>query len=154
MTTSRTHFRLTTAAQRRLLFETWEATGSVTQACGKAHVGRGTFYYWKPRFVAGGYRALETFAHRAPKNPRRIKIQIEEQVIAMRQAHHQWGKRRIADEELDSWDVRCATNLFHRLGIIGFTNDDMWQRLKTFADEDEKGWYVGIGTRLVEHAVA
>jgi hypothetical protein len=45
----------TTAQQRKLLFETWEATGNVTAACRKAHVGRGTFYYWKPRFDEYGY---------------------------------------------------------------------------------------------------
>lgn len=41
MTTSPVHFPLTTPGQRRLLFETWESTGSVTGACRKAHVGRG-----------------------------------------------------------------------------------------------------------------
>jgi len=53
------HFPLTTAQQRRLLFETWKATGSVAGACRTAHVGERTFYYWKARFRAGGYGALE-----------------------------------------------------------------------------------------------
>lgn len=62
MMAQRTYFRPTTAAQRRLLFETWEATGDIDCACQAAHMGRRTFYYWKPRFVAGGYAALETVA--------------------------------------------------------------------------------------------
>jgi len=37
------HFPLTTAQQRRLLFETWQANGNVTLACRTAHVGRRTF---------------------------------------------------------------------------------------------------------------
>jgi hypothetical protein len=55
----------TTAAQRRLLFETWEATGKVGVAVRTAGVALRTFYGWKPRFVEGGYAALECFADRA-----------------------------------------------------------------------------------------
>src|SRR5262245_62054947 len=69
MTDKRTYVPFTTAAQRRLLFTTWEATGDVAEACRRAHVGRRTFYYWKPRFLAGGYAALEQFASRAPVHP-------------------------------------------------------------------------------------
>lgn len=92
------HFPLTTAQQRRLLFETWEATGDVALACRTAHVGRRTFYAWKPRFLAGGYAALQQFASRAPKTTRRTPLAIEQQVIEMRQQHPTWGKQRIADE--------------------------------------------------------
>ena len=96
--TKRIHFPLTTAQQRRLLFETWEATANVTLACRTAHVGRRTFYLWKPRFEAGGYAALDHFASRAPKHTRRTPDAVAEQVIALRQAHPDWGKQRIADE--------------------------------------------------------
>ncbi len=40
MAPKRIHFPMTTAAQRRLLFETWAATGDVDRACRTAHVGR------------------------------------------------------------------------------------------------------------------
>ena len=92
------HFPLTTAQQRRLLFETWEATRDVDLACRTAHMGRRTFYVWKPRFIAGGYAALEQFASRAPKKTRRTPAAVEQQVIALRQTHPTWGKQRIADE--------------------------------------------------------
>ena len=36
MNKQRTYFRPTTAQQRRLLFETWEATGNVAEASRKA----------------------------------------------------------------------------------------------------------------------
>ena len=94
----RIHFPLTTAQQRRLLFETWEASGDVELACRTAHVGRSTFYAWKPRFAAGGYAALEYFASRAPKRTRRTDAAIEQQVIALRRDHPDWGKQRLADE--------------------------------------------------------
>lgn len=94
----RTHFPLSTASQRRLLFETWEATGNVTMACRTAHLGRSSFYAWKPRFEQGGYPALEQFHSRAPKRTRRVDPAIEHRVIALRQQHPSWGKQRIADE--------------------------------------------------------
>jgi Homeodomain-like domain len=95
---TRTHFPRTTPSQRRLLFETWEATGNVDDACRAAHVGRRTFYYWKPRFVAAGYGGLERFASHAPAHPRRTVPAVEAQVIALRQQQPAWGKQRLADE--------------------------------------------------------
>lgn len=92
------HFPLTTAQQRRLLFETWEATGDVRGACQTAHVGRGTFYYWKKRFEEGGYAALEHCASCVPTHTRQTAATVEAQVIALRQQHPEWGKQRMADE--------------------------------------------------------
>jgi transposase len=98
MNTKRITYRETTAQQRKLLFEVWEATGNVTLACRKAHVGRGTFYYWKPRFEKNGYAGLEAFESRAPKNPSRTSVEVEQKVIGRRRKHPDWGKQRIADE--------------------------------------------------------
>jgi hypothetical protein len=95
---ARTHFPRTTPSQRRLLFETWEATGDVEHACRVAHVGRRTFYYWKPRFLTAGYPGLERFASHAPWHPHRTAPAVEEQVIALRQQQPSWGKQRLADE--------------------------------------------------------
>ncbi len=92
------HFRSTTPAQRRLLFETWEKTGNVEEACATAHLGRRTFYNWKGRFEAGGYAAVEQSASRAPHHPRRTVAAVEQQVMALRSTHPDWGKQRIADE--------------------------------------------------------
>lgn len=98
MSPKRTYYRRTTAGQRRLLFETWEATGNVSQACLVAHVSRHMFYDWQPRFEAKGYAGLLEFASSAPKHPPRIDPAIEPRVIALRQQHPDWGKQRIADE--------------------------------------------------------
>ena len=52
---------------------------------------------------------------------------------------------RISDEELFNWDIRCATNLLHRLEITGFTNDNIYLRVPTYADMNEDGnWAVAI----------
>ena len=117
MSTKRIHYRQTTAQQRKLLFETWEATGHVTQACRKAHVGRGTFYYWKGRFEKYGYSGLEEFESRAPKAPNRTAPEIEQKVIALRRAHSDWGKKRIADEmaKANNWEPVVRPNTVKRI---------------------------------------
>ncbi len=117
MADRRTYFPLTTASQRRLLFETWEATSDVALACQRAHVGRRTFYYWKPRFVAGGYAALDRCESRAPVHPPRIAPEVEQRVIAARQHHPEGGKQRLADElaKANTWVPLVSPNTVKRI---------------------------------------
>ena len=117
MAQKRIHFPMTTAQQRRLLFETWEATGDVELACRTAHMGRSTFYYWKARFTSGGYAALDEFASRAPQRTRQLDQTIEQQVIALRRAHPDWGKDRIADElaKAHGWVSIVSPNTVRRI---------------------------------------
>jgi len=102
----RPYFRPTTPAQRCLLFETYEATGDVATACAKAHVGLGTFYYWRPRFEAGGYEALEQERSRAPHRTRipPIASEIVEEVIAYKRAHPEAGYRTVAQRVRQAHD--------------------------------------------------
>src|SRR4051794_30084660 len=114
---ARTYFPQTTPSQRRLLFETWEATGSVEEACRVAHMGRRTFYYWKGRFEQGGYAALTTFASRAAHHPTRIAAAVEERVIAGHQEHPDWGQQRLADElaKANGWVPLVSPNTVKRI---------------------------------------
>lgn len=102
----RPYFRPTTPAQRHLLFETYEATGDVVEACAKAHVGLGTFYYWRPRFEAGGYEALEQERSRAPHRTRipPIAPEIVQEVIAYKRAHSEAGYRTVAQRVRQAHD--------------------------------------------------
>ena len=118
MSEKRTYFPLTSPQQRKLLFETWEATGDVELACQKAHVGRGTFYYWKPRFEAEGYAGLENYNQRgAPKGSRQTAPEIEEQVLKMHGENEEWGKHRIADElaKVNNWVPVISPNTVRRI---------------------------------------
>ncbi len=117
MSTKGTHFPRTTPSQRRLLFETWQATGNISQACRVAHVGRQTFYDWRPRFATAGFAGLLNFASPAPKQPHRIDPAIEQRVIALRQQNPSWGKRRIADEltKANQWLPLVAPNTVRRI---------------------------------------
>jgi transposase len=137
MTTKRTYYRETTSQQRRLLFETWEATGNVTQACRKAHVGRGTFYYWKPRFEEQGYAGLEEFASRAPKEPARTALEIEQKVITARRQHPEWGKKRIADElaKANNWVPLVSPNTVRRI----LKDAGLWETIESDVEKKEAG---------------
>ena len=117
MAKKRTYFPPTTAQQRRLLFETWEATGDRDEACRTAHVARSTFYNWKPRYEAGGYEALDEPLSHAPHHPKRVSPEIEEQVIEMRRLEPEWGKRRIADEwaKGNNWVPLVSPNTVKRI---------------------------------------
>ena len=119
MATKRIHFPQTTAQQRQLLFETWAETGHVTQSCRKAHVGRGTFYYWKSRFDESGYAGLTEFVSRAPQEPQRTDPEVEQQVIALRRAHPTWGKKRLAQEVArgHNWVPLVSPNTVRRILI-------------------------------------
>ncbi len=128
MTKKRIHFPQTTAQQRKLLFETWEETGNVTQACRKAHVGRGTFYYWKSRFDEQGYAGLEEFGSRVPKEPKRTPPEVEQKVTNMRRENPSWGKRRIADEvaKANNWVPLVSPNTVRRI----LQDADLWKKVE------------------------
>ena len=92
----RSYFPPTTPAQRRLLFKTWQKTGSIQEACIKADVSRSTFYYWRGRFLKDGFEALERPYSTAPHRPHCLAEGIVQKVIEIRRQHANWGKLRIA----------------------------------------------------------
>jgi transposase len=117
MSQKKTYFGFTTVQQRKLLFETWAATGSVTQACRTAHVGRATFYYWKKRFDEKGYAGLEEFESRTPHKVNRKEAAIAQRVVEMRRQHPDWGKMRIANElaKQNNWVAVVSANTVRRI---------------------------------------
>jgi transposase len=135
MDKKRTYYGLTTVQQRKLLFKTWEVTGNVAEACRKAHVARGTFYRWKERFDQKGYAGLETPKNRAPKEPRRVSREVEEQVIEIRRKNSEWGKRRITDEmaKANNWVPLVSPNTVRRI----LQDADLWHEPK--AAEKKRG---------------
>ncbi len=117
MSPQKTYFRFSTPQQRKLLFETWEATGSVTRACRKARLSRGTFYYWKKRFDQSGYAGLEEFDSRVAHKLNYVADTLQQQVIQMRQSHPDWGKARIAHElaKTNNWVPLVSPNTVKRI---------------------------------------
>jgi transposase len=118
MSKTRTYFGFTTVQQRRLLFATWEETGSVTKACAVAHVSRGTFYHWRARFAKQGYAGLTQYASREPhRQPRRKSAAVEAQVVEAHQQHPDWGKARIAQElaKANHWEPIVSLNTVRKI---------------------------------------
>src|SRR5262245_37141587 len=117
MIAKRIHYPRTTGQQRKRLFELWAQTGNISEACRKAHVGRGTFYYWKVRFQQQGYAGLEEFASHAPDEPARTAAEVEGEVIELKQAHPEWGKKRITHElaKANNWVPVISPNTVKRI---------------------------------------
>lgn len=135
MSPKHTYFPPTSPQQRKLLFEIWEATHNVTEACRKAHVGRATFYYWKDRFDAEGYPGLERYEKKGPaKGAGRVSAAIEQQVLGLQKQHADWGKHRIADEitKANNWVPMVSPNTVRRiLEEAGLWQPEATQRKKT-----------------------
>jgi len=124
MRAKRTYYGFSTSQQRKLLFETWEASGSITQACQKARLSRRTFYYWKPRFDEFGYAGLEEFASRAAHKLNSKSTEVEQGVREMRRENPDWGKARIAQEmaKANHWEPLVSPNTVKRI----LCKADMW----------------------------
>lgn len=117
MDKQRMHYPRTTPSQRKVLFQKWEETGEIAAACREARVSEGTFYYWRPRFEAGRYEAVEQFASHAPQGPHRTSETIAQEVIRLRRENVKWGKQRIADElaKKNNWRAVISPNTVKRI---------------------------------------
>ncbi len=118
MKATHVYFPPTTPQQRKLLFETWEQTDNVTTACKKAHVGRATFYYWKPRFDKAGYAGLEIYEKTGvPKGTGCVAAEVEAKVLELHDQHADWGKHRVANEiaKANNWVPLLSPNTVRRV---------------------------------------
>jgi hypothetical protein len=118
MSPKRTYFGFFTPQQRKLLFEKWEATDSVTEACQTAHLSRGLFYYWKASFVQHGYAGLGEFDNRVAHKLNYKSASIEQQrVTEMWRQNPDWGKVRIAQEmaKANNWVPLVSPNTVGRM---------------------------------------
>ncbi|MEZ4664378.1 MAG: helix-turn-helix domain-containing protein [Caldilineaceae bacterium] len=84
--------------QRRLLFETWQKTGNIQEACRKAGVSRTTFYHWRDRFLESGFKALEHPRSNAPHRLALSRLTHCRQGPGGNAAGYSSGKLRIAKE--------------------------------------------------------
>ncbi len=118
MKAKRVYYPPTTPQQRKRLFEIWEQTHNVTAACRKAHVGRATFYFWKPRFDQEGYAGLEHYEKvGVPKGTGRVAAEVETKVLDLHVEHADWGKRRMVDEiaKVNNWVPLVSPNTVRRI---------------------------------------
>jgi len=112
------YYRTTTVSQRKMLFEVLQETGNVSEACRRARVSRATYYYWKDRFDKGGYVAVEEPRSHAPLHPsRKTSPEVANRVVAMKTAHPEWGRQRIADELMkeNGWQRMVSASTVRRI---------------------------------------
>jgi len=81
-----------------LLFDVAEETGNVSEAARRAHVCRGTYYYWQSRYTSDGAAGLVERS-RAPHHTRipPVSDELRVEVLAYRQAHPGEGYRATAN---------------------------------------------------------
>jgi len=117
MKKQRIYYPRTTLSQRQLLFQVWEETQDVAEACQRARVSESTYHYWKARFESEGYEGLKRVKKTGPARGIQVAESTQEKVVAMKQAHPEWGKRRIADElaKANSWVPLVSVNAVRRI---------------------------------------
>lgn len=105
MIKQRIYYPRTTYSQRKLLFEIWEETGDVLEACRQARVSQGTYYYWRGRFKESGYEGLQKTKKTGPEKGMLTGEDLKKEVVQLKKEHERWGKKRIADElaKKNSW---------------------------------------------------
>ena len=64
--------------------------------CRRFRISPKTGYKWLARHAQGGDAALADRSRRPQQSPGRTASQLEQDVIALRQAHPAWGGRKIA----------------------------------------------------------
>jgi transposase len=92
------YFRPTTVGQRQRLFDVAEETGNVSEAARRAHVCRGTYYYWQSRYTSAGAAGLVERS-RAPHHTRipPVSDELRAEVLAYCQTHPGEGYRATAN---------------------------------------------------------
>ena len=103
-----------------------------TKACRTSHLSRGTFYYWKPRFEKEGYAGLETTGSHAPHHPAQTASEVVAQIVALKEAHPEWGKQRIADELMKSngWVPLVSAGTVYNILVAKGLIDSRYSRRK------------------------
>lgn len=117
MSEKRTWFGFTTPQQRKLLFEVWERTHDIQEACRQARVSVRFFYYWRKRFEQDGYAGLEDFKSRVAHKLPGKGAKVEAEVIRLKTEHPEWGKLRIAQEmaKANDWKAVLSPNTVRRI---------------------------------------
>ena len=133
MNKQRIYYPKTTYTQRQLLFQVWEETEDVLEACRQARISESTFYYWKERFETEGYEGLKEVKKPGPARGMSVSTEIQEKVVAMKEAHPEWGKQRMADEvaKNNSWVPLVSVNTVRRI----LEEKGLWKRV---VEEGEK----------------
>jgi transposase len=134
---------------RRKVVESYIATGSISQTARLWHTSRNVVRKWVRRYNQEGIAGLEDRSHRPHHSPTRTPSELEEKVIAARQATG-YGRKRLAwylwREEGVAISPRTIRHILRRHGMTGKKK----KRRKTFYPahwswEEERPFAFGPG---------
>jgi transposase InsO family protein len=67
----------------------------MSAVCAEFGISRPTGYQWLKRFQSGGVSAVREQSRRPVRSPRQTAETVEQRIVALRQAHPDWGGRKL-----------------------------------------------------------
>jgi transposase InsO family protein len=130
------------------------------ELCRRFGISPKTAYKWLNRHAEQGAIALTDRSRRPARSPARTARELEERVVALREAHPAWGGRKISRRLLDLGCTEVpapstVTDILHRRGLISAeasTDATRWQRFEheqpnNLWQMDFKGWFELVSGR-------
>ena len=109
------------------------------ELCRRFGISPQTGYKWLSRYLAEGHPGLQERSRRPISSPGQIESTLENDVIAVRNAHPAWGGRKISHVLGCRIAPSTVTNVLHRHGLIeppAETAKKPWQRFEHEAPND------------------
>jgi transposase InsO family protein len=84
-------------SEQRIRFVVAASAGgrSMSAVCAEFGISRPTGYQWLKRFQSGGVSAVREQSRRPVRSPRQTAETVEQRIVALRQAHPDWGGRKL-----------------------------------------------------------
>ena len=108
----------------RFIFEYEQSEQAMTDLCRKYGIARETGYVWVRRYRLAGLEGLVERSRAAQRHPNQTPEPIEQRVVELRQAHMNWGARKLKcvlerDEPGRVWPAASTMGeLLKREGLI------------------------------------
>lgn len=114
---------VTPMSERAAFVQEARAGANFSQLCARYGISRKTGYKWLERHQALGAAGLEAQSRRPHASPQRTAVEVENRILAVREAHPTWGGRKIkaALARAGHPDVPSAstiTAILHRYGHV------------------------------------
>ncbi|MBC7223403.1 MAG: IS481 family transposase [Anaerolineae bacterium] len=85
----------TMSLRREVVEQMLQEGTNVSALCRRYGICRKTAYKWLRRYREGGWEALQDLPRRPRESPHQTPQEVEDAVLAVRQAHPAWGARKI-----------------------------------------------------------
>src|ERR1700704_4378321 len=109
----------------RFVFEYQQRERTMTELCQRYGIARETGYVWLRRYQALGWEGLVEQSRAAQRYPNQTAKEIEEMVLDLREAHMNWGPRKLKwvlerEEPGRKWPAASTMGeILKREGLVG-----------------------------------